>query len=324
MSKTWIHRMSVFAFFLLLGIVCREGHLYAAVIEKVVAVVDGMPITTSDVEMGIRMYGAEIQKEKALSPIELRTRVLARLIDNKVIEAAIKKADIKVDPIEIDRFIDDLILRNGISRERFEEELARRGLDLAEYRKRVEDELRRRKYIEGVVARKVVVTEAELLDYFKKNMDKFFDPSSAEISALFIALPADLKKQDADEVFKMAMEMAREAKKGYALEALASKYGKSYKVELMHLGMVNVKDLNPMLARVAKELAKGEVSEPFVANNGIYIIKVTDRRKASLEDFPLLKDKVHDMVYDIKFKAAADAFVRELRKSSVIEVKGFY
>lgn len=297
--------------------------LHATTVEKIVATVDGIPITMLDLDEAVKTIGKEIQKEQNVSGAELRAKVLDKIIDNKVLENAQKNAAIKVEPHEIDQFIDRLLRSSQISMETFEFQLKERGMTMAEYRQRVHDEIRRNKFMEQELSRKITVSESELKDYFYKNIDQFLNPKSAQLSQITLLFSKDTKQEDIEKMMLKASEIAEAARNTVSFEALAAKYNNNpYPVVGVDLGFINLKDLQPIFAEAAKTLKGGEVSRPFLTNVGIHIVKVINRAKASPKDFPFIRDNVYNIVYNIKMKKALEGFVRELRRKANIEIKG--
>lgn len=298
----------------------------AAVVEKIAATVDGEAVTSSDLSNAIKIYGPEIQKDQNVSGTELKAKVLDMLIDDKVVENQMKREEakgmLKVEPHEVDSRIDNILRSSRIPLKIFEEELAKKGMTLEKYKHELHNEILRGKFISNNVGRKVNISERELKDYFDKNMDEFKSVSSVKLSQISIPFTENSSPADLEKMESLAIKIADAAKTSTNFELLAKEFnGKPFPVQGGSFGIVAVADLQPSIAQMASQLEIGQASGPIITNAGVHIIKVLDRAKTSAKDFTSVRDRVYDVVYQIKMESTMREYVQQLRKKAYIDIK---
>lgn len=314
----------IYKYMILLGaIIIFPSAALSATIEKVVASVDGEAITLLELDEAMDLYGPEIQKKEGVSGATLRVRVLNRLIDEKVMETALRSTKITVEPHEVDTFINRILKSSHITEEIFRQKLLEKGLTYEQYRQNVEKEILRNKFVNEHVGRKITVSERELKDYFNKNMDEFKSSSSVRLAQLSILFTPQTTQEDLKNVEDLTMKIYHAAQSTSNFAALGKTFSTSrIKVEGEDMGVVQLTDLQPQFAQHAGMLEVGQVSQPIVTNMGIHFIKVLDRAKTSAKDFNSVRDQVQNVVYDIKVQKALKGYVKKLRKYANISIKG--
>lgn len=295
----------------------------AATIEKIVAVVDGSPITMYELDEATRTMGPEIQKEYGVSGTNLRVKVLDELIDNRVMDMELKKSKLTVEPNEIDSFIDRILRSSRMSMEQFNQHLLEKGVSVETYRKQLNDQILKSKFVNEFIGRKISVTERELKEYFDKHMDEFKSASSVRLNQLSILFTPSTTKDDLQTIENAAVQIYREAATGSSFPSIAARHNSNkFKVETSDLGVVQLTDLQPQFAQIASMLQIGQVSQPIPTNTGLHLIKVIDRAQTSPKDFSSVRDQVNDVVYNIKVTQALKGYVKQLRRNARVDIKG--
>jgi len=134
--------------------------LYAKVLDKVIATVNGLPITTYDVY--------KTSQKLKLSPNE----ALKVLIDDKLIRSEIKKRGINVDDFEIENAIDKIAKQNGLDTYEFKNILMQKG-EYKTFIKNLRMNLLKRKLFDQIVQTKLHVDDEELSKYYEKHKNEF-------------------------------------------------------------------------------------------------------------------------------------------------------
>lgn len=295
----------------------------AATVERIVATVDGTAITSFELDQAVKTRGPQLQKTEKVYGATLRAKTLDLLIDDKVLENALKKSDITVPPHEIDSFVDRILTTNRMSMEQFEQGLTKEGLTIQKYRNQLEEQIRRNKFVSNNIGRKINISERELRSYFEKHLGDFKSISSIQLEQIVIVFPEDTSEANIKRVEKLAITLAKEASSASSLEALAKKHSThSLPVHGGNLGIVSIKDLQPQVAEAARVLSVGQASGPIVTQAGIVIIKVTGRGKTSVKDFPDLREDVYNVLYEDKMQSAVKGYIKQLRKTAQITIKG--
>lgn len=308
---------------LLLTVLFAPFAPYASTVEKIVASVDGKAVTLYELDAAMKTYGPEIAKETGSSGNTLRAKVLDSLIDERLFENALAKSDVKVEPHEIDAYIDRILRSSRISMSTFESKLAEKKMTLDGYRAQIEKELLRNKFMNQQIGRKISISERELKDYYDGHMGDFKSASSVRLSQITIPFTQSMTTGDLEKVEKFASDIAGEAKSALNFEILAQKYnGRPYIVQGGDVGIVATGDIHPAIAAAVANLNVGGVTPPIVTESGVHIIRLTDRADTSVKDFPSAREDVYNTLYNAKMDEAIRGFVGQLRKTADIKIRG--
>ncbi|HEY5910831.1 MAG TPA: tetratricopeptide repeat protein [Verrucomicrobiae bacterium] len=83
-------------------------------------------------------------------------------------------------------------------------------------------------------------------------------------------------------------------------------------------GWIEVSALRKELAEVAKTLKLGEVSEVIETPEAFYIMHIKDRRPASLQPLPVVRERIEKDLIRTRREAAEERWIESLRRSAVI------
>jgi len=134
--------------------------LNAKIVDKVIASVNGEPVTSYDIQTLIN--NTNLNKKQALN----------YLIDQKIIDSEIKKRGINVDDYEIEEAMGKIAKRNNLSLFEFKNILMQRG-ELEKFRKQLKQNLLKQKLFAQIVNAKLKITPEEIKDYYNTHKNEF-------------------------------------------------------------------------------------------------------------------------------------------------------
>ena len=114
--------------------VCSTAMAQVALVDRVVAFVDGQPILKSDVD-------------RRVSPAAGRDAVLQALIDEQLIADDAATLRVRVEDAEVDQVVSRMAAEDHVNPEQLAEALRQEGLTLAEYRRQVRQQILEVKWI---------------------------------------------------------------------------------------------------------------------------------------------------------------------------------
>jgi peptidyl-prolyl cis-trans isomerase SurA len=151
------------------------------------AVVDGREIKKDEVE---KAYRRSSQAQAAPSEDEAMVAKLSVLNDLIVQDILLNKAQalkIEVPDSELDTAYAEA--RKDIPEEQFQQELTRRNLTAADMREGLKRELLAQKVIEKEVSEKIVITDQDVTDFHKANIEQFNRPEDSYRIAQIVITP---------------------------------------------------------------------------------------------------------------------------------------
>ncbi len=163
---------------------------------------------------------------------------------------------------------------------------------------------------EDQVMGKITVEEAEELDYYQKNPQKFSKGKEIEIWEIFVN-----DKAEADKLVK-------QAKQGYNFEELAKKYSKDsrFKSKGGYLGY-KTQNSRGTVSRKAHEIGPGgKIGGPVKYRRGWSVIKTGDSHEESVRPFSEVKKRANDLVKYQKVEERRAQWLDSLRDDYSVNI----
>jgi parvulin-like peptidyl-prolyl isomerase len=313
---------------LLTLVVTCSGAIAQQSTNKIAAVVDGVPIATSEVEEILRAQEQvvlmtykndpdRIKKEITL----LRQNTIETLIDREILLAEFKKIGGTLKAQYIDEDINTLIRESFKgNRDAFVDELTKGGLTLAKFR-----EQRQKMIIMNVMRARNAgenppATPREVQDYYDKNVDKWREGDQIKISTITIPKFAGEPGSTPEKQHKLAQELRTKIIQGADFAKLAKTNSQDSHAENGGAWDWMYKtDLMPTIANAAMELKTGGVG-PVLDLETSYVIVACDAKKLGLApDIEKLRPEIEKMINQEKSKANLDKWMASVRKKHVIK-----
>jgi peptidyl-prolyl cis-trans isomerase SurA len=308
-----------FVLLLLPGLLLAPDPAGAEIVEQVVAKVNGQIITLSEFQSRqiAAAQGARVDPAN-IGPFlrQNNARILQDAIDEILILQKAQDAGIRAPSQWIDEAIDGIKKDNNIaSEEQFQDALEREGLTLGELRQNIERGVLRRIVIQRDIQPKIEAGEAELLAEYEKLKDsQFTKPPTVTLQEILVA--------EAPGAEALARDVAARARAGEDFSLLAATHSAApSRAQGGDIGQFSKGELHPELEALAFDLAVGSVSDPLPVEGGYRILKVTAKTSGSTTPFDAAKERVRDRIMMSRFEAAYDAYVEELRKDAVVELR---
>jgi peptidyl-prolyl cis-trans isomerase SurA len=300
----------------------------AEIVERIVAIVNSETIMLTE----LKGYREKIKKGglvddsllKLSDPKKILTddkALLDHLVNEKIMESEIKRLNIQVTIEQVEKEINSIAQKNGISRDQLIEALKNQGVSFSDYQDFMRTTLERQNLIEKEVSSKIKISEAEISEYFLKHSDKkinhqqFFE---YELSHMLF-----LKKNGGGSAAESrAIEVFKQLEAGKDFSELASKFSEDPNfTQGGFLGVFKVHEMNSSLAKNVLNLEPGQYSKVLLAPGDNYqIVKV---QKKKVIPNPLLdaqKPKIQSILFENAFKQQMSAWLERKRQEAFIKI----
>ncbi|MBQ9537171.1 MAG: SurA N-terminal domain-containing protein [Desulfovibrionaceae bacterium] len=290
----------------------------AVQLGKIVAVVNGKPITMYDLQ---RAAVPELKRARATDSKTV-DKIMRKVLDNMILDILVqqeaKRLKITVSKSEVDKRIAEIMKSSRLSKAQFEAELAKEGLTVAELRKNIERQLLGQRVLGVEVGRRTVVTPEEIDKYYNEHKDTLYDRSGLHMGIIIYdprAPAATIARQLRSGELSFAEACAK-----YSIHPTREKGGDTGKVEWDRL--------NDEMSQRLMAMKPGTVSD-------IFLIK--DARKNDFKaqvylfrpgggDYKLLtKQQATPMIMEIlrapKSKDRFEDYSSQLKKKAVIDIR---
>lgn len=294
----------------------------AAVIDRIVATVDGEPITTYQVDTFIRgnVRGADPQSVSA----EDRRKVLDLLINDMIVEMESSRLGVGVGSEEVNAYIEQIKKQNDLDDEKLAKALEQQGLTIDTYRIQVRKEIQRSQLIARNVRSQVNVTPEEIQKFYDEHKAQFSDADAVTVRHIFFAIPQGV---DPQQVGQLLGEKAKRAytrlQAGEAFESVARSMSEGPDASQGGmLGTLKRGEMRPELEQISFSMREGQFSQPVQSPYGLHILYVEKRHAGQAVPLETVQEQIKERLYAQAVEARFQAWVTEdLRKGHTVVIK---
>ncbi len=276
----------------------------AVIIERIVAVVNGKPITLTELQERAIFYRNALGKDIPLKEV-LRKVILEEL---QMQEA--KKLGLVASDDVVNEYIQNFKKENNLTDKEFKEFLKEKGITLEAYKEEIRRRITINRLMNYEIKMHVAVADEEVKEYYEKHKDQFRLPPKAEVWLIFI--PKYEGKELAEKIYTQILG-------GISFEALAKQYSMGPEADKGgYLGFVEkgqlIKPLDDFIFGTNKKLGLIE------AENGYYIVKVGKRTKENYIPFDKVKDRIREELFQQRLQARYKEWLQELLNKATIRI----
>ncbi len=295
----------------LLGLTaCEKGVSSSHPSQIVVAEVNGNQIKGDFFlekyrEIRSRMKIAE-PKNKQLE-IELKERILAKIIDTALLKDEARKAGLEVSASSQRAVTDDLL--KGFSSAGLQLALEKSGISLKEWRGGLRDNMMIQQLVRAQVAPLVEVPEEEVKEYFAKNKDKFH--VKKRVHGYHIVVQSLSEANEIRNNIEFGDDFGKMARK-YSISPDAASGG--------DLGMFSKGEMPLEFDNVLFELKIGEISKVVESPYGFHIFKITEKFKPRAMKYPEAREIIYNKMFNELLERKFKEWMKEKRESAKIVI----
>lgn len=255
-------------YFLLFTVLCGCASLSQK--ETVLAVVDGEPVTEEDLKYALNIAH---RREDLSSAGALNLSVyVQKLIDDRLIIDEARRMGLDQSP-EVQQAMQAYILRESVVRLHDEE-----------------------------IVQKVSVTEKDVINYYKKNYERFT-----------IGLIEVKSEEEAGEILE-------QLKREESFKDLAQKYSTHPSKKDGGEIVFTRNSMSTYIDEAVSSLKPGEFSDVIKIANKYYIVKLIDRKEAPDEELERVRGSIERAIRKQKEKERSDEYLKYLRERASIKI----
>jgi foldase protein PrsA len=258
--------------------------------KDTVASVDGESITKGELyDVMVKQYGQDS---------------LSYLINNKIVEIAAGKENVKISDEDVDAEMKEFVEVNG-GEESFNYALEQSDLT----KKDIETEIVNYLKIVKLLESEVDITEEEMKTHFEENKDSYNEPEQVEASHILV------------ENEETANKVKEKLNKGEDFAELAKEYSTdpSNAENGGELGYFSKGTMVEEFENIAFSMKVGEISDPVKTDYGYHIIHVTDKKEAKEANFEDHKEEIEQTLFDQEISTKYSSWITEQREKLEIE-----
>ena len=296
-------RYLIFIFFLFFA---SHQLCQSEITDGIAAVVNDEVVLLSDLKNHIKGSGDNPLNKKNYS------KYLKELLDLKLLELQAKRMGIQVTEEKLDLIERDMRAKEGDKV--FEDEIKKAGLNKYRVRFGWRNQLLRDSIGAIVVRNKIVITDKEIKNYYKKNYEGIVERDLVKLSLVVID-----KKKLVDEQIK---EIEGNLKTNSNPEELIKDYLDNGKIEKQSgdLGYLDPNSLDSTIVDVILNTEVKSIAGPFYSDN---LIKYFIVQGKIFGDVNYLKSKneIRKIIYNEKAFLLLDGWFQQLRDNAYISIR---
>lgn len=295
---------------------------FPEIIDKIFAVVNGEIITYSELksaEIEMTRYlaqqyeGEELEKQVN----EMKTNLLNRMIEQKLILSYAKEEDYDIDGV-LELIIKDIKKQNNInSDEELKGALASQGLDFDQWKQQLKETQLQQQFIREKIGPKIKIDSSSIMEHYKKNIDDYTIPAKYSLNCIFLnkenylyppAIKEKMKTIDAELEAKPFIEVAKE------YSELPSEDNNYF------LGEFKKGELDAKIEEASFQLKEGEHSGWIETETGFYITQLIKRTESKLVEYKLVREEIENKLKMAEQEKLLKEYIEQLKKDSHIKI----
>ena len=305
-------------------------------VNEIVARVNSDIITRADYLNALRDFKEQLVREMAGKPEaqinaeyeRLKPTILDFMIENVLLEQKAKELNIDVEA-EVNQRMKEIATENGLPNVlAFENELKKQGVDPESARAQIRKGLQQQYVVQREVLSPIFqrLNDKDRRDFYEKHKDEVFrTPGEVTISEIFLPLEG----HTADEVDQRAKRLVAElrAGKGFAEAAQEnSPASRASRAQKGKLGTFKQGELKEDITAAISTLKPGDVTEPIRLQDGFQIIRLDDRKPATLRAFEDadVQNAIGRAATMERAEEARKKYMKKLREDAFLEIAPGY
>jgi len=304
-------------------------------INGIVARVNSDIITLADYNNALRDFREQLVREMAGKPEaqinaeyeKMKSSILDFMIENVLLEQKAKELNIDVEA-EVNQRMKEIATENGLPNVlAFENELKKQGVDPEAARAQIRKGLQQQYVIQREVLSPIFqrLNDKDRRDFYEKHKDGFTTPGEVTISEIFLPLEG----HTADEVDQRAKRLVVELRAGKSFPDAAqenSPASRASRAQKGKLGTFKQGELKEDIAAAVSSLKPGEVTEPIRLQDGFQILRLDDRKPATLRAFEDadVQNAIGRAATMERAEEARKKYLKKLREDAFLEIAPGY
>ena len=301
------------------------------VVDQVVAQVNDGVITLSRIKRemneAIESFVQEGKtREEATAQVESKKgELIANIINEELLLQKGKELNVEADiEAQINQRLAGIMKQQGIkSLDVLYKEMEKSGVNPQEIRELWRKQLTRDVVLQREVDGKIYYgwTAKEIKSYYEANKAKFTKPETITISEIFLGFAG----RDENVVREKAKDIVAQARKGADFGKLAVENSERPDIQQTKgkAGSFNIKEMDERFTKPLQDVKVGGVTEPIELTEGMEILRVDERSKASGESF-FDENEVRKTMTYAKVPDERKTYLATLRSEAYIKINDDY
>lgn len=250
-------------------------------LDYVIAVVNSDVITASELKKRIKQILAQLKNKKSKLPSKnvLYRQILEQLITEKIQLQLAKRASVIIDDETVNNVIQKIARENRLTLSEFRDVLKQDGIEYAEFRQNVKNEITINQLKKRRVENRIVVTDQEIETELNNQKNNEALSDEFHLAQILIATPEGASPDQIQQAKQKAQQVLAQLKIGadFSETAAANSNGQNA-LNGGDLGWRQAAQLPSIFTDYVVKLQAGQITDLIRSPSGFHIVKVLERR----------------------------------------------
>jgi len=293
-------KMRILALFLaLLGIApagaAPDGRTHgdAALLDRVVAVVNNEVITRLDLDEQLRVALQQLRRQSTPLPAQdvLERQLLERLVTARVLAQTAKETGLRVDDAQLQRSLERIAQENKLTPDAFRKALESDGVNFNRFRDELRNEILITRLKEREVDSKILITDAEIDNYLKTQQNLGGKDDEYSLAHILVLVPEQASPEQIQAKRSAAEKALAQLRGGADFRQVSAGVSDAQNaLEGGPLGWRPASRLPQIFVDVVRTMKVGDLSAVLRSANGFHILKLLDKRG---NETPVIVQQTH-------------------------------
>ncbi len=304
--------LGFFKILMCLLVVCTSATAHART-SSIVAVVNGELISYLELENRVKPLLSPKANTQSEEVKNIYKSTLQEIIQEEILVQEAKKAGYAIRPEMLDSEIMHRIASTNLSENAFYAELAKSGISKEAYRKQLERSMLIGQVINANVTSKIVVTDADILEYYKKYEKAFASSIDYHIGLIVYDSLEDANK-NAKGVQEGSLKFEKIAE-NFSVGPNADNGG--------DMGFMKDKDMSNEILYYVQRMKEGEITSLInLGSNKAQVMLIA--KKDNTDEIVIdaaLKQSITEILANPKREERYNAYLAQVNKKALVDIR---
>jgi parvulin-like peptidyl-prolyl isomerase len=305
-----------------------------AVVEEIIAKINGDIILRSDLEDALAELRREVEATPDATPAEKQELfarreqdILSDLIDERLLVGKGNDLGVNVEA-DVLRQRDSIMQRANITDvDEFERWVNQQtGMPIEDLMDRMRDQYITQAVISQQVSSRILVTREEIQEYYDAHKQDFVRSEGVRLAEILISNESATSEEELAEVEKEARDVHARVARGERFDEMARRFSDS-EASKERGGDIGIFRRGVLRKEVEDEVFAanpGYVTELMPVSRGWLILKVNARYREGLAELEEVSDEIRGILAEPRYQPAIREYLASLRQDAYIEIRPGY
>ncbi len=296
------------------------------VVDGIAALVGDDVVLVSEVLAVVGEYERQIlvQGGTRLDVARLRAEGLETLIDWRLIEGVVERADLHATDAEIDGTIETIASQNQLSVEQLRDSVTAQGMSYDQYRAEIKREIERRKVMNSMVGPNVRVEEEEVLALFEERFAEQPEGGTTFHVQQILVTHGQEAGRDAASACATVSSARELVAGGQDFQQVAAQVSEVARERGGELGWLHGDSMASWMRKVVAQLEPGQLSPVLELPFACGLVHLVDRTEYQPVSYDQARVALEQELLEKRLTDEFAKWLEEVRERTYIERKGYF